>query len=64
MKMMIVVSLILQMVACQDLYHVKTSSPEGDVEIIARKEYNIWDNGPNRTYYEINIYSDLIEYDF
>lgn len=37
---------------------------QGELRISARKEYNIWDNGPNKTYYEVTLVSPLIEYEF
>ena len=45
-----------------ELYSITSRSDHGDLTLRARKTYNIWDNGPNRTYYTVSIESQDIRY--
>lgn len=44
------------------LYTIISRSDQGDLKITARKSYNIWDDGPNRTYYDVELFSPSIKF--
>ena len=54
-------SLLPTLVQSVHLYTVIGRGDRGDIIVRARKTYNIWDNGPNRTYYDVEIFSPYIK---
>lgn len=45
-----------------EMYTITSHDDFGTITLTASKTYEIWDDGPNRTTYHIEIYSPLIQY--
>ena len=51
---------ILQIVSSIELYRITDLTAEGELEIVARKEYNFMDRKGNKTIYDIKLMSPLL----